>query len=108
MATMMNKKKFDSMIDNALKKYCDKKISDTTENVDPDGYNKVRTIIWSFGPYTFTAKYMFGGPKEYPTFAPLGIRARMDGETEEQPLKDGDALAEKIAKAQIMREAGIV
>ena len=103
----MTKQKFDSMIDNALKKYCDKKISDTTEDI-ADGYNKVRTIIWSFGPYTFTAKYLFGGPKEYLTFAPLGITARMDGETEEQPLKDGDALAEKIAKAQIMREARIV
>lgn len=105
---MMSKKKFDSVIDNALKKYCDKKISDTTKNVDPDGYNKIRTIIWFFGPYTFTAKYIFGGPKEYPTFAPLGITARMDGETEEQLLKDGNALAEKIAKAKIMREAGIV
>ncbi|GAG92500.1 unnamed protein product [marine sediment metagenome] len=108
MTTMMNKKKFDSVIDNALKKYCDKKISDTTENVDPDGYNKVRIVIWFFRPYTFTAKYIFGGLKEYPTFAPLGITARMDGETEEQPLKDGDALAEKIAKAQVMREAGMV
>ncbi len=106
--SIMTKEKFESAIDNALKKYCDKKIADTTENVDPDGYTKIRTVIWYFKPYTFSAKYLFGGPKEHPTFVPLGMTARLDGEDEDQPLKTGGDIAEKILKAKIMRVAEMV
>lgn len=105
---IMTREKFDEVLENCLAKYCDRKISDTTENIDPDGYNKARTVIWYYKPYTFKAGYLFGGNKEFPNFVPLCLTARLDGDTEEEKLKTGDDLAEKILKVNFMRKAGIV
>lgn len=102
------KENFERAIRECLSRFCDKEISDTTENVDPEGYNKVRTVIWHYKPYTFKAAYIFGGDKEYPNFAPLGIMARLDGSSEEEKLRTGNDLVEKIQKANLMREAGMV
>ena len=102
------KENFERAIEECLGRFCDKEISDTTENVDPDGYNKVRTVIWHYKPYTFKAAYIFGGSKEYPNFCPLGIMARLDGSSEEEKLRTGNDLVNTIQKANLMREAGMV
>lgn len=106
--SLISKEKFDKLIEKCLAKFCDKKIIETIENVDPEGYNKVRTVIWYFKPYTFKVGYIFGGNKEHPNFCPLGITARLDGSSKEEKLRTGNDLVEKIQKANLMREAEIV
>lgn len=105
---VITKAGFEEIISNCLAKYCDRKISDTTLNIDPDGYIKARTIIWYYKPYTFKAGYLFGGNKKFPSFVPFAFTAKQDGDTEPEKLKTGDDLAEKILKAIFMRKAGIV
>ena len=105
---LISKEKFEKMLNECLAKFCDREISDATENLDPEGYNKVRTVIWYYKPYTFTARYVFGGSEECPNYVPLGIMAKLDGATEEEKLGTGKDLVEKVGKANLMREAGMV
>lgn len=105
---VITKEKFEEIVKNCLARHCDQKVSDTTRNVDPDGYLKVRTVTWYYKPYTFEARCLLTGIREAPIFAPLGFIAKLDGDTEEEKLKSGEDLAEKITKANLMREAGIV
>lgn len=104
----ISKEKFEEIVKNCLAKYCDKKVSDTTRNVDPDGYLKVRTVTWYYKPYTFEARCLLTGIRDSPIFAPLGFMAKLDGDSEEEKLRTGEDLAEKISKAKFMRKAGIV
>lgn len=104
----ITKEKCVEIIRNCLVKFCDEKILDETNNIDPDGYLKVRLVIWRYRPYRFQAKYMFGGTKECPIFVPFNFTAILDGQLEEQKLESTEDLVEKIGKAKIMREAEIV
>ena len=105
---IISREKFEEIVKNCLASYCDEKVSDTTRNVDPDGYLKLRTVTWYYKPYTFEARCLLTGYTDSPIFAPLGFIAKLDGHTEEEKLKSGEDLAEKILKANFMRDAGIV
>jgi len=105
---MITREKFDEVVRNCLAKFCDEEVMDETKNVDPDGYLKMRTVIWRYKPYRFQAKYMFGGTEESPIWVPLNFTATLDGSMEEAKLESTEALADKICKAKIMREAGMV
>ena len=105
---LISKKNFEKMLNECLAKFCDKRIIETIENIDPEGYNKMRTVIWYYRPYTFHVKYLLGGSEECPNFLPVKFTTRLDGDTEEQKLETGNDLIQQIQKAQVMREAGIV
>lgn len=105
---IISREKFEEIVKNCLATYCDEKVSDTTRNVDPDGYLKVRTVTWYYKPYTFEARCLLTGIRESPIFAPLGFIAKLDGDAEEEKLRSTHDLAKKITKANLMREAGIV
>jgi len=105
---LITQENMDAVIKKCLTAFCDKKILDRTSDIDPDGYLKVRLVIWRYGPYKFQAKYIFGGKKGSVIWLPLGFTAVLDGDTEEKKLTKIADLAKRLHHASFMRECGFV
>lgn len=105
---VITKEKMVVLINKCLTKFCDVKILDQTNNIDPDGHLKLRLVIWRYGPYRFQVKYIFGSNKDSDIFVPLSFTTVYDGDGKEEKLNKVEDLVKKLHDAKFLRDAGIV